>query len=80
MLSRFLLNRKENVLLFVLKHIFCFGGIDMKKKFLIKAAAAVMLLTPVTGSFVIGNTNTVLAKNKTLKVKDIKKPVRNRLS
>ena len=48
----------------------------MKKKFLIKAAAAVMLLTPVTGSFVIGNTNTVLAKNKTLKVKDIKKPVR----
>ena len=34
----------------------------MKKKFLIKAAAAVMLLTPVTGSFVIGHTNTVLAK------------------
>ena len=34
----------------------------MKKKFLITAAAAVMLLTPVTGSFVIRNTNTVLAK------------------
>ena len=34
----------------------------MKMKFLIKAAVAVMLLTLVTGSFVIGNTNTVLAK------------------
>ena len=34
----------------------------MKKKFLIKAAVAVMLLTLVIGSFVIGNTNTVLAK------------------
>ena len=34
----------------------------MKKKFLIKAAGAVMFLTPFSGRFVFGNTNTVVAK------------------
>lgn len=48
----------------------------MRNRFLIKAMAAVMLLTPVTSSFVVRNTNTVLAKQKTLRVKNIKKPVR----
>lgn len=48
----------------------------MKNRFLIKTMAAVMLMTPVTGSFVAVNSSTVLAKNRTLKVKNIKKPVR----
>lgn len=36
---------------------------------------AVMLMTTVTG-IIVENTNTVLAAQKTLKVKNIKKPVR----
>lgn len=48
----------------------------MKKKFLLKAMAAVLLMTPVTGNLVARNANVVFAQTKSLKVKNIKKPVR----
>lgn len=48
----------------------------MKKKFLLKAMAAVLLMTPVTGNLVARNANVVFAQPKSLKVKNIKKPVR----
>ena len=40
----------------------------MKKKFLLKAMAAVLLMTPVTGNLVARNANVVFAQTKSLKV------------